>query len=1054
MQNISTTRDRWVWVIAGALMAGTLGVELVTPLGYAVWLTYFMAVGVTVFQNRPQAPLVVGVLSCVLLAIGFQLAPPSTNSSFSSINRSIGGVSFLAMALVVTQAIRARRQAEFALWLQQAENTVEASLRGDQSPEDLADAALRALCDTLDAQVGALYRIEGERLRLTGGAALPADIPKTLPTNAGQWGEVLQRGTVRRVRGVEAGHLQIASGLGQSGCTELLLAPVTADGRVIGLVELGRVTGAQTAGSREQELLARCGENIGLALRTALLRAQLVALLEETQRQSEELQTQQEELRVANEELEEQSRSLQQSQSDLEQQQAELEQTNVQLEERTQALEAQKQALLIAQNQLVRNSNELSTASRYKSEFLANMSHELRTPLNSALILAKLLADNKDGTLSTEQVKYAQAILSSNNDLLALINDILDLSKIEAGHVELADETVATSSVLQRLRETFEPLARQKGLSLEIGADAGAPTQLVVDNQRLQQILKNLLANAIKFTEHGTVSLSVQAHAPGRVLFKVNDTGIGIAREQTEVIFEAFRQADGSTRRRYGGTGLGLSISRDLAQRMGGSIAVDSEPGRGSCFTLELPVDGAPAETGTAAQAPGAGAASPPVTTAQRHPHDGARVPARGNEAIASPPQPLPIPAPSAAPLQRADDDRDQRTRPGRLIMAVEDETRFAQALVDLAHELDFDCVVAPNAEEALRLAGELRPSGILLDIGLPDASGLSVLERLKRDPATRHIPVHVVSALERSQIALELGAVGYLIKPATRERLAGAIRQLEETNARAVRRLLIVEDDSALRANLQLLLARDQLDIVAVGSIAEAMEQLAGSTFDCMVTDLALPDGSGYDLLERMAGNDAVAFPPVIVYTGRALTRDEEQRLRRYSKSIIIKGVRSPERLLDEVTLFLHSVEASLPSDQQRLLREARRRDAVLDGATVLLAEDDVRNIFALSSVLEPLGVTLQIARNGREALEHLAKHDVDLVLMDIMMPEMDGITAMRQIRANRQWQDLPIIALTAKAMADDRERCLEAGANDYIAKPIDVDKLVSLCRVWCSRQ
>ncbi|WP_427926789.1 GAF domain-containing sensor histidine kinase [Xanthomonas hortorum] len=500
MQNISTTRDRWVWVIAGALMAATLAVELVTPLGYAVWLTYFVAVGVTVFQNRTQVPLIVGALSCVLLAVGFNLAPSSTNSSFSSINRSIGGVSFLAMALVVTQAIRARRQAEFALWLQQAENTVEASLRGDQSPEALADAAVSALCDTLDAQVGALYRIEGERLRLTGGTALPADMPKTLPTNTGQLGEALQRGAVRRVRGVDAGHLQIASSLGKSSCQELLLAPVTADGRVIGIVELGRVTDPRTAGSREQELLARCGENIGLALRTALLRAQLVALLEETQRQSEELQTQQEELRVTNEELEEQSRSLQQSQSDLEQQQAELEQTNVQLEERTQALEAQKQALLVAQNQLVRNSNELSTASRYKSEFLANMSHELRTPLNSALILAKLLADNKDGTLSPEQVKYAQAILSSNNDLLALINDILDLSKIEAGHVELADETIATSSVLQRLRETFEPLARQKGLALQITADADAPTQLVMDSQRLQQILKNLLANAIKVT--------------------------------------------------------------------------------------------------------------------------------------------------------------------------------------------------------------------------------------------------------------------------------------------------------------------------------------------------------------------------------------------------------------------------------------------------------------------------------------------------------------------------------------------------------------------------
>ncbi|MBB4132291.1 response regulator [Xanthomonas sp. 3075] len=1044
MQNISTTRDRWVWVIAGALMAGTLGAELVTPLGYAVWLTYFVAVGVTVFQNRPQVPLIVAVLSCGLLALGFHWAPTSTSSSFSSINRSIGGVSFLAMALVVMQAIRARRQAEFALWLQRAENTVEASLRGDQRPEALADAAVRALCDTLNAQVGALYRIDGQDLRLIGGAALPADLPRKLSTTAGQLGEVLQRGTVRRVRGVDAGHLQVASGLGQSGCLELLLAPVTADGRVIGSVELGRVADPRTSGAREEELLARCGENIGLALRTALLRAQLVALLEQTQRQSEELQTQQEELRVANEELEEQSRSLQQSQSDLEQQQAELEQTNVQLEERTQALEAQKQALLVAQSQLVRNSNALSTASRYKSEFLANMSHELRTPLNSALILAKLLADNKDGTLSAEQVKYAQAILSSNNDLLTLINDILDLSRIEAGHVELADETVATGTVMQRLRETFEPMARQKGLALAIAADAEAPTQLVVDGQRLQQILKNLLANAIKFTEHGEVSLSIQAHAPGRVVFKVNDTGIGIAREQCDVIFEAFRQADGSTRRRYGGTGLGLSISRDLAQRMGGSIRVDSEPGRGSCFTLELPTDGAPAEPTSAHPATPAPAQQRGVTTT--------RFGEPAAAALDVPPPP--VVARSAVPIQSADDDRDQRSRPGRLILAVEDDTRFAQALVDLAHELDFDCVVAPTAEQALLLAAELRPSGILLDIGLPDASGLSVLERLKRDPATRHIPVHVVSALERSQIALELGAVGYLIKPATRELLAGAIRQLEDTNARAVRRLLIVEDDSALRANLELLLARDQLEIVAVGSIADAMQQLAGSTFDCMVTDLALPDGSGYDLLERMAGNDAVAFPPVIVYTGRALTRDEEQRLRRYSKSIIIKGARSPERLLDEVTLFLHSVEASLPTDQQRLLREARRRDAVLDGATVLLAEDDVRNIFALSSVLEPLGVTLEIARNGREALERLAEREVDLVLMDIMMPEMDGITAMRQIRANRQWQDLPIIALTAKAMADDREHCLDAGANDYIAKPIDVDKLVSLCRVWCSRQ
>ncbi|MBH1486116.1 response regulator [Stenotrophomonas sp. C-A] len=1029
----ATTRDRWIWMTSAVLLAATIALELVVPLGYAVWLAYFLAVGVTLFQRSARAPFIVAVVACVLLIIGYNVAPASSNSAFSFVNRSIGGCAFLMIALIVSRAIQARREAMRALWLQQAENAVAMSLRGDLGPEQIAEAAATSLGAQLQADVAAVYRLEGGRLQLTGGLALPSGMPASLALQEGVAGQVARDERIRHLHGGDDAVLELQTSLGRLPVRERILAPISSDGAVVGIIELGR-TRAGEQDRLDVELLERCSETIGMALRASLLRAQLVVLLEESQRQGEELQAQQEELRVANEELEEQSRSLLQSQSHLEEQQAELEQSNVQLEERTHELEAQKQALLVAQSQLVRNSNELAATSRYKSEFLANMSHELRTPLNSSLILAKLLADNKDGTLTEEQVKYARAILSSNNDLLALINDILDLSRIEAGHVELADEVVVTDSVLQRLRETFEPMARQKGLVLQIEADALAPSQLVVDSQRLQQILKNLLANAVKFTEHGKVSLHVRAGGQGRIRFEVCDSGIGIAREQLQVIFEAFRQADGSTRRRYGGTGLGLSISRDLAERMGGSIQVDSEPGRGSCFILELPLQGAPASNAT----------------------DNSVAPVAAPAMAAVPAMPVPATA-AVAPtttVPSVADDRGRRQRAGRLILAVEDDATFAEALVALAHELDFDCVVAGTAEEALTLASELRPNGILLDIGLPDVSGLSVLERLKRNPDTRHIPVHVVSAMDRSQVARELGAIGFAIKPTTRERLVSAIEQLEQTSQRDVRRLLIVEDDSELRHNLELLLGRDQLQIVAVGTLAGALEQLSTVTFDCMVMDLSLPDGSGYDLLEHMAGNDDVGFPPVIVYTGRALGREEEQRLRRYSKSIIIKGARSPERLLDEVTLFLHSVEASLPTDQQRLLREARRRDTVLDGRTVLLAEDDVRNIFALSSVLEPLGVTLEIARNGQEAVDRLAERDVDLVLMDIMMPEKDGLAAMREIRAQRHLQDLPIIALTAKAMPDDRERCLQAGANDYIAKPIDVDKLVSLCRVWCSRQ
>jgi CheY-like chemotaxis protein len=522
----------------------------------------------------------------------------------------------------------------------------------------------------------------------------------------------------------------------------------------------------------------------------------------------------------------------------------------------------------------------------------------------------------------------------------------------------------------------------------------------------------------------------VSAGEPGTVTFAVRDTGIGIPAHQQSIIFEAFRQADGSTHRKYGGTGLGLSISRDLARLLGGDIRVQSTSGAGSVFTLTLPL----AYTGRSEVA---------VESRSRQREPAAQAPAASPRA----------PVIAAASVE---DDRVQLVPGSRLILVVEDDVRFAAILRDLAHEMGFQCVVTHSAGDAIAAAKLYRPSAVLLDVNLPDHSGLGVLDQLKHDPQLRHIPVHVASVADYAQEAMERGAVGYTLKPVKREQLVDALKRLEAKFSQGLRRVLVVEEDQRQRESIRLLLANPEVQIMGVASAGEALSALQATTFDCMVMDLNLPDLSGYELLEKMARQDGVSFPPVIVYTGRSLTRDEEQKLRRFSRSIIIKDARSPERLLDEVTLFLHQVESTLPAEHQRMLKMARDRDTTLEGRRILVVEDDVRNIFALSSLLEPKGAKIEIARNGREAVEALARsaarpaNAIDLVLMDIMMPEMDGLTAMREIRKRPEWKKLPIIALTAKAMRDDQEKCLAAGANDYIAKPLDVEKLLSLIRVW----
>ena len=961
----------------------------------------------------------------------------------SAVITNIGSLVLLllvaASAVMTSRDYRAR---QLQGWLRDGQGGLSEKTQGDQRLDTLGDNVLSFLARYLRAQVGAIYvREHGNLYKRFGTYALATTpLPESVRAGDGLVGQAARDNRTLHVIDVPPDYLPVASSLGQGNPREIVVAPAAADGVVQAVVELGFFRPTQPA---DRELLVNVSEMLGVSVRAAKDRARLEELLLKTQQQAEELQTQQEELRVTNEELEVQGRALKVSQGQLEAQQAELEQTNAQLEEQTQLLENQKDELLKAQGVLGEKAGELERANQYKSEFLANMSHELRTPLNSSLILAKLLADNKQGNLTEEQVKFAQTISAAGKDLLALINDILDLSKIEAGKIEVSPETVLLAGTVDSLVKTFQPMAQEKGLGFDAAFDAGAPDRIETDAQKLNQILKNLLSNALKFTERGQVALHIAAGPARTVRFTVRDTGIGIPEHQYGVIFEAFRQADGSTHRKYGGTGLGLSISRDLARVLGGDIAVESTANEGSSFTLSLPLH----------------YVARPDTATVSSSLSGNTLPARALD-----PRPIAVDAPSRAALPTGalspisiEDDRDRIDPDSRVILIVEDDITFATILRDLTHEMGFQSIVTHSADDAMVAAMTYRLSAVLLDINLPDRSGLGVLDQLKHDPRTRHIPVHVASATDFSQQeALELGAVGYALKPVKREQLVDAIQRLEAKFSQSLRHVLVVEDDERQRESIRQLLSTGDVLITGVATAADALSQLQKATFDCMVMDLNLPDLSGYEVLEKMAEQEDVSFPPVIVYTGRSLTRDEEQRLRRFSKSIIIKDARSPERLLDEVTLFLHQVESKLPPDRQRMLRAVRDREAALEGRRILVVEDDVRNIFALSSLLEPKGAKIEIARNGHEALEALARgarsqaSTIDLVLMDIMMPGMDGLTAMREIRRRPEWKKLPIIALTAKAMKDDHEKCLEAGANDYIAKPLDVEKLLSLVRVW----
>ena len=887
-------------------------------------------------------------------------------------------------------------------------------LQGQRDLITVGRMLLSELAPLVQAQQGAIYQMEpaiGTRpsLRLLASYACGPDQPERIALGEGLVGQcALERQRIL-LSGLPPSYTAIHSSFGSAAPTTVVVLPVLFETETRAVIELASL---EPFTRTHLTFLEQLTQSIGVVLNTIEATMRTENLLQQSQQLTIELQTRQTELQQTNEELASKAKQLAEQNVEVERKNREVEQARGALEEQA---------------------AELALTSKYKSEFLANMSHELRTPLNSVLILGQQLADNPSGNLTPKQVEFARNIHSAGTDLLTLINDILDLSKIESGTVTVEAEDLPFAALRDSVTRTFHHVAESKGLAFSIELDPVLPRAFVTDPKRLQQILKNLLSNAFKFTAQGHVSMTVRVVEDGwsadhpvlrqaeqAVSFSVSDTGIGIAPDKQRLIFEAFHQADAGTSRKYGGTGLGLAISRELATLLGGEIRLSSVTGQGSTFTLYLPLV------------------------------------YRGSARAASPVQPPATALPARLPQieEPLHDDRHALSPDDTVLLIVDDDPHYARVLLDLARGRGFKGVVASRGQTALSLARELRPAAITLDVFLPDMLGWTVLNNLKLDPSTRHIPVQMLSIEEERQHGLAHGAFSYLVKPATTTDLEQAFDRLKGYVLPQTRRLLVVEDHVVERQSIIDFVAHDDIEVIGVSSGSEAMQALLSQQFDCCVIDLRLPDMSGFDLLDLMQSEPALRHIPVVVFTGKDLSPVEEKQLRRVARSVILKDVRSPERLFDETALFLHRDVSKLPEEKRRILERLHGSSALLSGRKVLVVDDDARNIFALTSVLENHGMEVLTATNGRQAIESL-HHATDLsaVLMDIMMPEMDGYETMREIRREPRFQTLPILALTAKAMKGDREKCLDAGASDYIAKPVNTDQLLSLLRVWLHR-
>jgi HAMP domain-containing protein/CheY-like chemotaxis protein len=929
-------------------------------------------------------------------------------------------------------------------------------LQGQRDLETVSKLILSELAPLVTAQQGLFYLMEAgdnhpEFLKLISSYAYQRrkNLSNRFLLGEGLVGQCALEKERILLTQVPDDYIKISSGLGESKPLDVVVLPVLFEGQVTAVIELASF---HRFSDIHLTFLDQLTESIAIVLNTISASMRTEELLKQSQSLAEELQTQQKELTETNKRLEQQAQSLKASEDLLKRQQEQLQQTNEELEEKAELLAVQNQEVERKNNEieqarqaLEEKAEQLAMTSKYKSQFLANMSHELRTPLNSLLILAGLLSENNEANLTDKQVEYSRTIYSAGNDLLALINDILDLAKIESGTMSVEIHETLFHDLQQHVEITFRQVAADRKLELRINFDSNLPRAIFTDAKRLQQVLKNLLSNAFKFTEQGCVCLNVSLATSGwssdkeilnrseRVIaFAVTDTGIGIAPDKQQIIFEAFQQVDGTTSRKYDGTGLGLSISREIAHLLGGEIRLVSNLGKGSTFTLYLPQF----------------YSNQPFISSHSGGNQTTNV---TNTITVAATEVIPTVIDAQLLSQAIDDDREN-IQPGEsLLLIIEDDLNFARILLDIARQQDFKVIVATRGDVGLAMARSYKPTAIMLDLRLPVMDGWTVLERLKKDPDTRHIPVHIMSVDEGRQRGLQHGAIAYLQKPIDSDSLLNSLSKIREFVERPVKKLLIVEDDSTQRQSLVELISNSDVSTEAVGTGGAALSALQNSHFDCLVLDLGLPDMTGFELIEQVKQQANLAYLPIIIYTGKELTSQEESELRRISDSIIIKDVRSPERLLDETALFLHRVQENLSAPQRRMLEQLQQKDQVLTGKKILIIDDDVRNIFALTSLLERYKMQTVYAENGSDGISILqATRDINLVLIDIMMPGMDGYETMQSIRTMNQFKTLPIIALTAKAMKGDREKCINAGASDYITKPVDTQQLLSLLRVW----